>query len=103
MASRVSRSRRRSAWASASAAEAVDRPVHDLARLLLQVEAGLDGEITLGSLAREAGYSPFHFHRLFSRQLGETPAGYVHRIRLERAAYLVAVKRGYPAGSFPSR
>lgn len=63
----------------------------DLAALLLQVEAGLDGAITLGSLAAEAGYSPFHFHRLFSSQLGETPAGYVHRMRLERAAYLVAV------------
>jgi len=63
----------------------------DLAALLLQVEAGLDGELRLTSLAREAGYSPFHFHRLFTRRLGETPAKYVERRRLDRAAYLVAV------------
>lgn len=66
-------------------------PPDDLAALLLQVEEGLDGQLRLKALAREAGYSPFHFHRLFSRRLGETPAKYVERRRLDRAAYLVVV------------
>lgn len=65
--------------------------MEDLAALLLRVEAGLEGQISLASLAREAGYSPFHFHRLFSQRLGESPGRHVQRMRLERAAYLVAV------------
>jgi transcriptional regulator GlxA family with amidase domain len=63
----------------------------DLAALLLRVEAALDDDLTLASMAREAGYSPFHFHRRFAARLGETPAKHVARMRLERAAYLVAV------------
>ncbi|HEX8222664.1 MAG TPA: bifunctional DNA-binding transcriptional regulator/O6-methylguanine-DNA methyltransferase Ada [Allosphingosinicella sp.] len=31
---------------------------------------------SLDSLARSAGYSPFHFHRLFKRATGVTPAAY---------------------------
>ncbi len=63
----------------------------DLGRLLLKVEAALDDDIRLADLAREAGVSPFHFHRRFSERLGETPRQHVERMRLERAAYLVAV------------
>ena len=63
----------------------------DLAALLLRIEDGLEDDITLASMARDAGYSPFHFHRRFAEQLGETPVKHVERMRLERAAYLVAV------------
>jgi AraC family transcriptional regulator len=53
-----------------------------------------DADLDLASLASEAGYSPFHFHRLFAALTGETPVAMVRRLRLERAAAtLVRTKR----------
>jgi len=40
---------------------------------------------TLEQLAKAAGYSPFHFHRLFRRATGVTPADYVRAERAKRA------------------
>ena len=40
---------------------------------------------TLDELAEVAGYSPFHFHRLFRRATGVTPAAYVRAERAKRA------------------
>jgi len=40
---------------------------------------------TLDQLAQAAGYSPFHFHRLFRRATGVTPAAYVRAERAKRA------------------
>jgi AraC-like DNA-binding protein len=40
----------------------------------------------LGSLAREAGLSPYHFLRTFERLTGITPHQYVRRARLREAA-----------------
>jgi AraC family transcriptional regulator of adaptative response/methylated-DNA-[protein]-cysteine methyltransferase len=42
-----------------------------------------EGPVTLAALARGAGLSPFHLHRLFRRQLGMTPRQYAaaHRLR----------------------
>ncbi|MEO6379566.1 MAG: helix-turn-helix domain-containing protein, partial [Caulobacteraceae bacterium] len=51
----------------------------------------LDGDVSLEALARDFGYSPFHFHRLFSAAVGETPQKHVERLRLERAAYKLAI------------
>lgn len=46
--------------------------------------------IDLESAATEAGLSPFHFLRLFTRVLGVTPHQYLVRARLRRAARLLA-------------
>lgn len=40
---------------------------------------------SLDSLAHCAGYSPHHFHRLFKRATGITPAAYYRRLRARRA------------------
>jgi len=40
---------------------------------------------SLEQLAQAAGYSPFHFHRLFSRATGVTPAAYARAHRAMRA------------------
>lgn len=37
------------------------------------------------TLAAVAGFSVPHFHRVFTAQVGESAAGYVRRLRLERA------------------
>jgi AraC-like DNA-binding protein len=47
-------------------------------------------EVDLGQAARQAGLSPFHFLRSFSRSLGVTPHQYVVRSRLRHAARLLA-------------
>jgi AraC family transcriptional regulator len=63
----------------------------ELIPLLIDVQHDLDGELTLEALARKYGYSPYHFHRLFSTAIGETPKQHVERLRLERGAYYLAV------------
>lgn len=50
--------------------------------------------VTLDTLAGISGFSSFHFHRIFTTLVGETPADYVLRIRLELAAnYLIKTGR----------
>jgi AraC family transcriptional regulator len=61
--------------------------VEDLIPLLLKVQNSLDDKLNLDALAAEGGYSRYHFHRLFTDVVGETPRAYVERLRLEKAAY----------------
>jgi AraC family transcriptional regulator len=63
----------------------------DIAPLLAQVRDSLDGDLALEALARLCGVSPFQLHRRFTKAVGETPRRHVERVRLERAAYLLAV------------
>ncbi|MGZ8297840.1 MAG: bifunctional transcriptional activator/DNA repair enzyme AdaA, partial [Allosphingosinicella sp.] len=55
----------------------------DVSRDLAAIEAALalietsEAPPSLEALAARAGYSPFHFHRLFKRATGVTPAAYV--------------------------
>lgn len=58
--------------------------------LLHEVLRGLDGDVSLEALGRQAGRSPFHVQRVFCRLLGETPKQYTQRLRLERAAARLA-------------
>lgn len=71
--------------------QASEDPIRDVIPLLIDVQHNLDREISLESLARQYGYSPFHFHRFFSNAVGETPKQHVDRLRLERAAYKLAI------------
>jgi AraC family transcriptional regulator len=50
------------------------------------IERCPDDPLTLGSLARDVGLSPYHFLRTFQRLTGVTPHQYVLRTRLRRAA-----------------
>ena len=50
----------------------------------------LSHPLTLDQVARAAGFSPFHFHRVFKSFLGETLNQFVKRQRLERALYLMS-------------
>lgn len=52
---------------------------------LALIERQLDCELTVAALARETGYSPWHFQRLFAREMGSTVAAYVLERRLHRA------------------
>jgi AraC family transcriptional regulator len=54
------------------------------------IDAHLGDELALGTIASAACFSPYHFHRLFAELVGEPPAEYVRRLRLEKAAGLLA-------------
>jgi AraC-like DNA-binding protein len=45
--------------------------------------------LDLDAMAREAGYSRFHFARAFTAAYGETPRAYLTRRRIERAKTLL--------------
>jgi len=45
--------------------------------------------LDLDAMAREAGYSRFHFARAFASAYGETPHAYLTRRRIERAKTLL--------------
>ena len=49
----------------------------------------LGGNVSLAALAEVAGVSRFHFARQFRLRTGESPLGYVRRMRIERAKELL--------------
>lgn len=49
----------------------------------------LDESLSLEVVARKAGFSPFHFHRIFRSLTGESLHEFVKRVRLERAVALL--------------
>lgn len=70
-------------------------PIHSRDRRRI-VEAALwideqaQQSISLESLAKEAGLSPYHFLRVFGRVLGVTPHQFLIRSRLRRAVRLLS-------------
>ena len=59
-------------------------------RVLDHIGRHLEGPLELAELADVANFSRFHFHRVFTAWMGETVAEYARRVRLERAAHLLA-------------
>lgn len=60
-----------------------------LADLLEWIPANLGGDLSLEALANRARMTPRTLSRVFARELGSGPAGYVERIRLEAARSLL--------------
>ena len=58
-----------------------------LASAGMYVRSHLDERLTLEAIAGVAGFSPFHFHRIFRLAFGENLNAYVVRHRMQRAAY----------------
>lgn len=50
------------------------------------IDAHLDEKISPAELAEAALYSPWYSYRLFAEYTGLTPAAYIRRLRLARAA-----------------
>lgn len=53
------------------------------------IELHLEEELSPADLAAAAGYTEGHLGRKFKQETGETPANYIRRQRLGRAAYLL--------------
>jgi AraC family transcriptional regulator len=54
--------------------------------VLVHIQEHLDESLALDELARLACLSPYHFHHVFTGMTGESLAGHIRRLRLERAA-----------------
>ncbi len=62
-------------------------------RAIDHIVSHLAEPLRLSELSRIARLSPFHFHRVFQVMVGETPADFVKRLRLEKALGLMAQSR----------
>ena len=58
-------------------------------RVVAFAAANLDQPLTLKSLARQAGVSEFHLHRMMAALTGETPKQLTSRLRLGRSAAML--------------
>jgi len=56
-----------------------------LRRIRVYIDAHIGEHISLDDLARQAGISRFHFARQFRLTTGESPMGYLRRVRIERS------------------
>ena len=64
-----------------------------LVSTLIHIQTHLHEELPLGELAGRVGFSPFHFHRIFTEYVGEPVKEYVRRLRLENSAYRLKISR----------
>jgi AraC family transcriptional regulator len=57
-----------------------------LAEVLAYIQAHREEPVTVAELARVAGFSPYHFSRLFTARFGASVMDYVRTVRLQAAA-----------------
>jgi len=55
-------------------------------RVIDYIEQNIDRELSLKELSEVAGFSSYHFHRIFAALVGETLNSFIQRIRIEKAA-----------------
>jgi len=53
------------------------------------IDKHIDVPLSVEVLSKVAGFSPFHFQRIFSLTTGEPLYGFIKRLRLEKAAYML--------------
>ena len=53
------------------------------------IEGNLDRDFTLEEIASVAGFSKYHFHRIFHIFIGETLFQFIQRLRLEKGATML--------------
>lgn len=64
-------------------------PSHVLKRVLEYIRNNAESELSLISLAKEAGYSRGHFLKMFHKTTGMTPHRYILNVRIDRAKELL--------------
>lgn len=66
-----------------------DKYISRIVKALQHVQNHIDQPINLKDLAQKACFSEFHFHRLFTSIVGETPKLFLNRVRLDKAANMM--------------
>lgn len=64
----------------------LEEHVKRILKTLVYIENHIDEELTMENLAKQAFYSPFHFHRIFQAITKEPLYQYIKRLRVEKAA-----------------
>lgn len=77
----------------ASAARPQRLSAPQLQRVIDYIQSNLAQPLSLEGLATQAGYSPYHFARLFREATGESPYQFVLRQRVEQAQHLLRAGR----------
>lgn len=65
-------------------------------KVLLYIDDNLDQELSLELIAKITHYSPFHFHRIFKNEIGETLNQYINRRRIEKCAGMLFRRKELP-------
>lgn len=68
-------------------------PLKQIQPIIAFAAVHLDQDVSLTTLARRAGYSTYHLHRLFLAATGETPKQFTLRLRLSSAAAMLLTTR----------
>ncbi|GAA3262241.1 Ada metal-binding domain-containing protein [Sphingomonas yabuuchiae] len=79
--------------------DTVARDRQAVAAAIALIEAA-DAPPSLETLAAQVGYAPHHFHRLFKRATGVTPAAYARARRSARAAQALAAEPSITAALY---
>lgn len=66
--------------------ETYDAHIKSILKAQIYIQENLDGELLLKDVAKAAGFSPYHFHRIFHSFAGESLNEYIRRLRIEKAA-----------------
>jgi AraC family transcriptional regulator len=64
--------------------------------IILYLSQNFREKIQLADLARQINLSKFHFHRLFTAEIGITPQQYLEKMRIEHAAHFLMLNRHAP-------
>ena len=67
------------------------------------IHQNIDQPLSLQKMAGIACFSLFHFHRVFTVLIGETPTEYIKRARIEKAALLLQGEKQLSATEIASR
>ena len=56
--------------------------IDSMEKALVYIESHLQDDIDLSSIAKEAGYSLYHFHRIFKGVVGDSIKDYIRKRRI---------------------
>lgn len=72
-------------------------------RVMDHIGRNLDKPINLSGMAGIASFSPYHFHRIFTIIVGETPNNFLSRVKLEKSAQLLCDELKTPVSDIAFR
>ncbi len=61
--------------------------IKDIDKTIEYIEENMGHPLNIESIAKENGYSRFHFHRLFVHEIGTSIGAYIRRRRIVKASY----------------
>lgn len=64
-----------------------------IVKTIQYIDKNLDADLSLEKIAEISAYSPFHFHRIFKLITGETLQNYIVRKKIEKSAFLLAMRK----------